>query len=99
MHKNNKLAGKTKFNFDQMQIGATSDDPEVRKNIFIDYFERFEEFPSYLFDNSNAIDTRLFETIETLAKDPATPKAMQEGIAALRERLSWTDDKASSRTL
>ena len=92
MQKKEKLPGKTKFNFDQMQIEATSPDPEVRKNIFIDYFERFEEFPSYLFDNSNEIDSRLFQTIEALSKDPTTPKSMQEGIAALRERLSWADD-------
>lgn len=76
-----------KFSFELLKAGATSSDPRVRKNIFIEYFERFQEFPSYLFDNENGIDARLSETIQNLANDPETPSAMQKGITVLLERL------------
>ena len=64
-----------------------SNTPSVRKQAFIDYFERFEEFPSYLFDNEREVDVRLFDTIQDLLKDPETPKAMRVGIDALMLRL------------
>jgi len=82
-----KTQVKTKYNFEEMKARATSDDPLVRKEIFIEYFERFAEFPSFVFDNNNGMDSRLFETIRDLTNDSETPKAMQEGITVLLNRL------------
>ena len=77
-----------KFNFEDMKAGATSTNFAVRKKAFQEYFERFEEFPSYLFDNTETIDGRLLETIQDLSKDPATSSKMQKGITLLMQRLS-----------
>lgn len=80
-----------KFNFEEMKAAATSDNPRIRKNVFLEYFERFGEFPSYLFDNENGIDTKLSQTIEELQKDPAATDAMKKGIALLLNRLPSQD--------
>ena len=77
-----------KFNFEEMKARATSENPEVRKNVFIEYFERFGEFPSYLFDNDNGMDSRLSQTIEDLQKDPETAQTVKKGITLLLGRLS-----------
>ena len=76
-----------KFNFEELKAAATSQNAATRKKSFIEYFERFEEFPSYLFDNSEKIDSRLYETIQELTKDPDTTPVMQKGIASLMMRL------------
>jgi hypothetical protein len=76
-----------KFNFEKMKAAATHADPAVRKRIFIEYFERFTEFPSYLFDNETNIDARLYKTMQDLLKDPETTKAMREGVDAVILRL------------
>ncbi len=78
---------KPKFNFEELKAAATSADAKIRKRVFEEYFEQFEEFPSYLFDNTNGIDSRLQETIEDLKKDPDTSKSLQKGILALMQRL------------
>jgi hypothetical protein len=78
---------KPKFNFEELKAEATSENPAIRKKTFIEYFERFEEFPSYLFDNSEKIDSRLSETIRDLQSDPETTKTMQKGIVTLMMRL------------
>lgn len=76
-----------KFDFETMKAAATHGDRAVRKQAFIEYFERFSEFPSYLFDNEQKIDDVLYETMQDLLKDPATTKEMQKGITALLDRL------------
>ncbi len=76
-----------KFNFEKLKTEAMSPDPQVRKETFKEYFERFEEFPTYFFDNSNEIDQQLFQTIEDIRNDPETPSKMQKGITTLMERL------------
>lgn len=76
-----------KFNFEALKAGATSENAAVRKKTFQEYFERFHEFPSYLFDNSENIDVRLYETIQELSSDAATPQAMHKAIALLMQRL------------
>jgi len=78
---------KSKFDFEELKAGAMSPDPHTRKNVFKEYFERFEEFPSYLFDNSEKIDSRLSDTIEDLKNDPETTTVMHKGIATLMQRL------------
>jgi len=78
---------KSKFDFEELKAGAMSPDPRTRKDVFKEYFERFEEFPSYLFDNSERIDSRLSDTIEDLKNDPETTTIMQKGIATLMQRL------------
>lgn len=78
---------KSKFNFEELRAGATSQNAKARRKAFEEYFERFEEFPSYLFDNSNGIDTMLAETIRDIENDPETPKNMRKGIEALMMRL------------
>lgn len=89
------MQGKTKpakFNFESLKTEATSDDPVVRRNMFIDYFERFQEFPSYLFDNEGHADARLSQTIRELRDDPGVSKAMLKGIGALIERIPSIDE-------
>lgn len=76
-----------KFSFDELKADATSDDPTTRKNMFKKYFERFEEFPSYLFDNTEGIDRLLLQTIRDIANDSSTSEQMQKGIVTLMERL------------
>ena len=60
---------------------------KLRKSVFVEYFERFEEFPSYLFDNENGTDSRLQETINDLQNDPEISKTMRKGIETLMQRL------------
>ena len=78
---------KPKFDFEELKAAATSLNAKIRKKVFAEYFERFEEFPSYLFDNTNGIDSRLSETIQDLKNDPETPKNMHKGIEVLIQRL------------
>ncbi len=80
---------KEKFNFEKMRICATHENPSVRKQAFVEYFERFEEFPSYLFDNEQSIDARLRGTIDELLKDPLTSKEVRKGIDTLMQRLAF----------
>lgn len=78
---------KEKYNFHAMKAVAVSKDPAVRKLAFIEYFDRFGEFPSYLFDNEQKIDENLLATMEDLRKDSETTKEMHQGIEALLARL------------
>ncbi len=70
-----------------MKVAATSENPKIRKQTFVEYFERFSEFPSYLFDNSEGIDCHLLETIHDMQADPLMTKELQGGIALLLQRL------------
>jgi len=76
-----------KFDYETMKAAALHGDPAIRKQAFIEYFERFEEFPSYLFDNEPRADERLLQTIQDLLKDEETTKAMHKGIEELIRRL------------
>lgn len=78
-----------KYDFEKMKAAALSPEPAVRKAAFLEYFERFSEFPSFLFDNDQAIDDRFLSTIVEIEKDPEVPKPVLVGIAALRERLAF----------
>ncbi len=78
---------KAKFDFEKMKAAATSDDPAVRKGEFIEYFERFNEFPSFLFDNEHTIDPRLAATMQDLAADLHSSKELVAGVKALLGRL------------
>ncbi len=78
---------KPKFDFEELKAAATSLNSKIRKKVFEEYFERFEEFPSYLFDNENGIDSRLQETIKDLQGDPELSKTMRKGIETLMLRL------------
>jgi len=82
-----KREKKPKFSFEDMKAAATSSDPETRKKVFQEYFEQFEELPSYVFDNENGIDERLSQTIQDLQNDPETSEKMRKGIALLMARL------------
>jgi hypothetical protein len=77
-----------KYDFEKMKGAATHVDAAVRKAAFIEYFERFNEFPSFLFDNESHIDPRLAETIAELNKDQDTTVALRQGLHALMERLT-----------
>lgn len=78
---------KEKFDFDKMKTAATSDDRLVRKAEFIEYFERFNEFPSFLFDNEQGLDPRLAATMQDLSKDENSSQALMDGVKALLCRL------------
>jgi len=79
---------KAKFNFEELKAGATSANAKTRRKTFEEYFERFEEFPSYLFDNSRGMDIMLAETIRDIENDPETSKSMRKGIELLMNRIS-----------
>lgn len=91
MRTKEKQPKQEKFDFEKMKFAATSTDAVVRKQVFVEYFERFQEFPSYLFENEPRIDNRLAETIHDLRNDPETSKEMQKGIEVLIARLTATD--------
>lgn len=78
-----------KFDFEKMKTAALSPKAPVRKEAFLEYFERFAEFPSYLFDNSQQIDAIFLETILDIEKDPEVSKHVLAGVTALRLRLSF----------
>ena len=78
---------KAKFNYEAMKAEAGSKDPAIRKQAFIEYFERFGEFPSFLFDNERKIDASLYETMQDLINDKETSQEMRIGIDALLNRL------------
>jgi hypothetical protein len=82
-----KTAKREKYDFEKMKAAATHADPLVRKAAFIEYFERFNEFPSYLFDNDRTIDPVLAITMRDLSKDENASKELHEAIAALLNRL------------
>lgn len=84
-----------KFSFEKLKAAATSEDPVVRKNIFIEYFERFEEFPSYLFDNTEEIDKMFLQTIRDIENDVNTSELMHKGIVALMRRLPTPMDEVT----
>ena len=90
----NKAQKAEKFDFEKMRIAATHQDRSTRKKSFVEYFARFEEFPSYLFDNTHEVDDRLRTTIEDLLADPETSKELRKGLDMLRQRLpSFSEDK------
>lgn len=76
-----------RFDYELMRQAALDPVPATRKDAFIEYFERFSEFPSYLFDLEPVIDERLLVTIDDIRSDPATARAVLEGIDALVARL------------
>lgn len=76
-----------RFDFAATKAAATSDDRTVRKTIFLEYFEDFATFPSYLFDNEAGIDAKLKETMQDLLKDPETPKKVRAGVDELLQRF------------
>jgi hypothetical protein len=78
---------KARFNFEELKSAATSTNAVVRKKVFEEYFDQFEEFPSYLFDNTDSIDNRLSETIRDIENDPETSEKMRKGIAQMLNRL------------
>lgn len=78
---------KPKFNFEELKAAALSLNAALRKKVFEEYFERFEEFPSYLFNNEHGIDSRLQETIRDLQNDPDISKTMRKGLETLMQRL------------
>ncbi len=82
-----KAPTKAKFNFEQLKTTATHLDIRVRMKAFTEYFDMFEEFPSYLYDNSSGIDETLLSTVEKLRENPDTSKQMKIGIELLLNRL------------
>ena len=84
-----------KFNFERLRATATSDDRGVRKESFKKYFQQFEEFPSFLFDNSDHMDERLRLTIQDLKADPDITDGMRRGLATLMARLPEVDEKSA----
>ncbi|MCE9541570.1 hypothetical protein K8R03_03360 [Candidatus Kaiserbacteria bacterium] len=82
-----KQPGKPKFNFEQLKAAAASTDIEVRAKAFAEYFEMFNEFPSYLYDNTHGIDAVLLKTVEKMKSDPETNEKVRAGIESLLNRL------------
>ncbi|HEY4514162.1 MAG TPA: hypothetical protein VJH69_02450 [Candidatus Paceibacterota bacterium] len=89
-----KAEKKVKFNFAELKAAATNENPHIRKRVFEEYFEQFEEFPSYLFDNIDSIDKKLSETVSDLENDPDTSAKMRKGIALMLNRLPSRPESA-----
>ncbi len=93
-----KKAAKPKFNFADLKAAATHEDIHVRAKAFAEYFSMFNEFPSYLYDNSAGIDETLLRTVEQLRDDPTSTKEMRAGIELLLNRLPSVQSHESYRT-
>jgi RNA-splicing ligase RtcB len=78
---------RAKYDYEAMKAEAASTDPAVRKQAFVEYFERFNEYPSYLFDNERKIDASLYQTMQDLLNDSETTQEMRMGVDALLRRL------------
>lgn len=78
---------KQKFSFAELKAAATSANPSIRKKVFEEYFEMFGEFPSYLFDNTEKIDSLLAQTIADIQNDPNAHDSVKKGITLLLHRL------------
>lgn len=78
-----------KFDFHLLKERATSPDRAVRKAAFVEYYEQFREFPSYLFDNEREIDENLWQTAQDILKDKDTTKEMRDGVDMLLNRLPF----------
>ena len=89
-----EIKRKPRFSFAELKTAATSLNAEIRRKVFEEYFEQFEEFPSYLFDNTNGMDSRLSQTIQSLTDDPETSEKMRKCIALLLNRLSTGPETA-----
>lgn len=66
---------------------ATSPYRAVRKTVFLEYFEAFSEFPSYLFDNEREIHVDLWQTAQDILADKTTSKDVRKGVEQLLARL------------
>jgi hypothetical protein len=82
---------KSKYNFEELKAGATSPDVETRAAAFRDYFERFEEYPSFLFDNERQLDPRLAETVQYMQSHGETSEKMLQGLKLMLDRLPSSD--------
>ncbi len=78
---------RVRFDFNKMKQEAMHEDDHVRKRVFLEYYERFAEFPTYLFDERSGIDPRLQKTIEDIRNDSSMTPAVLKGIEALVLRL------------
>jgi hypothetical protein len=84
-----KTGQRKKFDFAAFKEVATHPSRATRKAAFVEYFEDFHEFPSYLFDNERIIHKDLWDTMQDILKDPATPKDMKKGVDELLSRLPF----------
>lgn len=84
-----KTGPRKKFDFVKFKEVATHPSRATRKAAFIEYFADFHEFPSYLFDNERIIHKDLWDTMQDILKDPATPKDMKKGVDELLNRLPF----------
>lgn len=82
-----KRVKQERFSFSEMKAAAMSPDVAVRKRAFTEYYERFQEFPSYLFETETHVDEQLLSTVKALVDDPSTSKEVRKGIEALLHRL------------
>lgn len=89
LNTSSRVQKKERFDFEKMKAAATSEDPAVRKAEFIEYFERFSEFPSFLFDNEHALDPRLAATMQDLSADEDASPLLLAGVKALQQRLPF----------
>lgn len=76
-----------KYSFAETKILATSPHRDVRKAVFLEYFERFSEFPSYLFDNEREIHIDLWLTAQDILADRDSSKEVCKGIEQMINRL------------
>lgn len=78
---------KKKFDYEALKAAATSEDRAVRKVVFIEYFEEFREFPSYLFDNEKEIHKDLWDTAQDILTDKKVAREVRNGVDQLLNRL------------
>ena len=76
-----------KFEYERLRRLATSEDRAVRKESFLEYFEQFHEFPSFLFDNEQEIHADLWQTMQDIQADRALSKDIKKGVEQLLNRV------------
>lgn len=87
--KQSKESKPKKFDFEELRVTATSSQRSERKAIFLEYFERFHEYPSYLFDNEREIDADLWQTAQDILADSALSREVKKGVDDMLNRLPF----------
>lgn len=89
-----KEAKPKKFDYAELKAAATSPVRSVRKAIFLEYFERFSEYPSYLFDNEREIHEDLWQTAQDILADTHVSRDVKKGVDAMLNRLPFRHDRS-----
>ena len=72
---------------DSLEARAVHLNPKIRKAAFEEYFEKYEDLPYTLFNNSDGMDERLAQTLGELAADANTPSRLKDQVLILQAEI------------